>query len=62
MANIFPPAGSGGLPRISTRAFQLVDAGYSVWSAFTIALQEYVDALVHYYGSQAAITMGRIGF
>lgn len=62
MPAVIPPAGSGGLPRISTRAFQLIDQGSSVWSAFWTAINEWLQALVAFYGREAAIVVNRIGF
>lgn len=61
MPAVLPPGGSGGLPSISIRALQLLDLGYSVWDAFRIALNEWVQAVVAYYGNEAAVTLSRIG-
>ena len=61
MPNAIPPAGSGGLPRISTRAFQLIDEGASVWTAVLTAVNEYIHALIEFYGDELSITLNRIG-
>lgn len=61
MPQAIPPAGSGGLPRISTRAFQLVGLGFSAWTAVNTAITEYLAALVKFVGSRVVGDIGEIG-
>lgn len=56
-----PPAGTDGLPPISTRAFQLIDAGYPVWSAFWDAFNEWLNAVIREFGSELGASIGEIG-
>jgi len=61
MPQVPPPAGTDGLPRISTRAFQLIDWGFSPWSATVIAIEDYFSALVAMFGREIAGAIGEIG-
>lgn len=61
MPIIIPAPGSWPLPRISTRAFQLIDAGYDVWGALRTAIEEYLFALSVFFGNQLVEDIGTIG-
>ena len=60
MPNELPAGGTDGLPSLTTRAFQLLDQGYDVWTSFLTALQDYVQLLVDYYGAVIAGDIGQI--
>lgn len=60
MPAALPPAGTDGLPPLSLRAFQYIDRGYSVWSAFWTAFNEWLQALERYLGAQVAVDIGEI--
>lgn len=61
MPQVIPPAGSDGLPRLSTRVFQLVDQGYPSWAAVWLALGDYLSALLAYFGQEITADIGQIG-
>lgn len=61
MPRAIPGAGLDGLPPISTRAFQLIDEGATVFDAFWRAVQEWADALVRFLGAEITADIGEIG-
>lgn len=61
MPAAIPPAGGDGLPLVSTRVFQLLDQGNSVFIAVYRAVTEYVAAVVRYFGEELITDIGEIG-